>query len=84
MSLQEENSQTKLSAVRFTSIKGRKTAQPLIKEVAAAIECRLKELLRTGTHELIVGEVDGNYAVEHFKEYWNFSKYEPLLYGGTT
>ena len=74
----------KLSAVRFTSIKGSKTAQPLIKEAAAAIECRLRERLRTGTHELIVGEVAGAYAVEHFKEYWYFSKYEPLLYAGTT
>ena len=62
----------KLSAVLLTSIKGSKTAQPLIKEAAAAIECRLRERLRTGTHELIIGEVAGAYAVEHFKEYWHF------------
>ena len=38
----------KLFAVRFTSIKGSKTAQPLIKETVAAIECRVRERLGTG------------------------------------
>ena len=48
------------------------------------VECRLKEGLRTGTHELIVGEVAEAYAVEYFKVSWDFSKYEPLLYTRTT
>ena len=31
----------------------------------------------------MVGEVAGAYVVEHLKEYWDFSRYEPLLCAGT-
>jgi flavin reductase (DIM6/NTAB) family NADH-FMN oxidoreductase RutF len=74
----------KLSVVGLTAIRGSKTGQPLIKEASAAIECQLKERHRFGTHDLLVGKVAAGYAVEAFKDYWNFSKYEPLLYAGTT
>jgi len=74
----------KLSTVGLTTIKGSKTSQPLIQEASAALECRLRERVRTGMHELIVGEVAGAYASENFGEYWDFSKYDPLFYAGTT
>jgi len=74
----------KLSSVALTTIKGSKTSQPLIQEASAALECRLRERVRTGTHELIVGEIAGAYASENFGEYWDFSKYDPLFYAGTT
>lgn len=74
----------KLSAVGFVAIKGSKTSQLLIKEASSALECRLRERSRTGTHTLIVGEVACDYATEAFTEYWNFSTCEPLLYAGTT
>ncbi len=73
----------KLTAVGFTTIKGRKTSQPLIQEASAVLECRLSEKHRTGTHELVVGEVVTALANDNFDDYWDFSKYNPLLYAGT-
>lgn len=73
----------KLSAVGFTTIKGSKTSQPLIQEASAVLECRLRETYRTGTHELLVGEVVTASANEDFDDYWDFFKYNPLLYAGT-
>jgi flavin reductase (DIM6/NTAB) family NADH-FMN oxidoreductase RutF len=73
----------KLSAVGFTTTKGEKTSQPLIQEASAVLECRLRERHRTGTHELLVGEVITARANHDFDDYWDFSKYDPLLYAGT-
>ncbi len=73
----------KLSAVGFTTTKGSKTSQPLIREASAVLECRLRENHRTGTHELLVGEVASASANDSFGDYWDFSKYNPLLYAGT-
>ncbi len=73
----------KLSAVGFTTIKGKKTSQPLIQEASAVLECKLRERHRTGTHELVVGEVAAASADDAFDDYWDFSRYNPLLYAGT-
>lgn len=73
----------KLSAVGFITTKGEKTSQPLIQEASAVLECRLRERHRTGTHELLVGEVIAARANNDFDNYWDFSKYDPLLYAGT-
>ena len=73
----------KLSAVGLTTVKGKRTSQPLIKEASATLECRLLEKHLTGTHELLVGEVVTASASEDFDDYWDFSKYNPLLYAGT-
>ena len=73
----------KLSAAGFKTIKGKRTSQPLIQEASAALECRLNETHRTGTHELVVGEVVNAMANSDFVDYWNLSRYNPLLYAGT-
>ncbi len=73
----------KLSAVGLTAIKGKRTFQPLIEEASAALECRLHEKHRTGTHELMIGEVVSASADQNIEDYWDFSKYNPLLYIGT-
>ncbi len=73
----------KLSAVSFTTVKGEKTSQPLIQEASATLECRLHEKHLTGTHELVIGKVVAAYATEDFSDYWDFTKYNPLLYAGT-
>lgn len=72
----------KLSAVGLTAIKGDRTSQPLIQDAFAAMECRVTETHRTGTHELMVGEVVKALAMD-FDDYWDFSQYNPLLYAGT-
>jgi flavin reductase (DIM6/NTAB) family NADH-FMN oxidoreductase RutF len=73
----------KLAAVGLTAVKGGEISQPLIQEASAALECRIRESHRTGTHELIVAEVLGAYAANRFGDYWDFSQYNPLLYAGT-
>lgn len=73
----------KLSAVGFATVKGSKTGQPLIQEASACLECRLREKHVMGTHELLVGEVLAASANSDFDDYWDFSKYNPLLYAGT-
>ncbi len=73
----------KLSAVGLRIVKGNMTGQPLIRNAEGALECRLHERHRIGTHELVVGEVVAASATENFTEYWDFSKYNPILYAGT-
>jgi flavin reductase (DIM6/NTAB) family NADH-FMN oxidoreductase RutF len=73
----------KLAAAGFTVTKGEKTSQPLIQEASAVLECQLSETHHTGTHELLIGEVVGAFASDGFHDYWDFSKYNPLLYAGT-
>jgi len=76
-------SDNKLSEIGFTAIKGENTAQPILTEALAVMECVLRERYRTGTHELIIGEVVRAAATDGFKDYWDFSAYDPLLYAGT-
>jgi flavin reductase (DIM6/NTAB) family NADH-FMN oxidoreductase RutF len=73
----------KLSAVGLTAVNGKRTSQPLIQEALAVLECKIHERFRTGTHELIVGEVIEASASDFFTDYWDFSKYDPPLYAGT-
>ena len=73
----------KLSAVGFKTVSGPKTSQPLIQEASAAIECSIRKKYQTGTHELLVGEVLTASVNGNFDDYWDFSKYNPLLYAGT-
>jgi flavin reductase (DIM6/NTAB) family NADH-FMN oxidoreductase RutF len=73
----------KLLAVGFKTIKDKRTSQPLIQEASAALECRLNETHRAGTHELVVGEAVNAMANSDFVDYSNLSKYNPILYVGT-
>ncbi len=73
----------KLSAVGFHTKRGPRTAQPLIQESSACLECRLREKHAVGTHDLLVGEIVAASANDDFNDYWDFSKYNPLLYAGT-
>jgi flavin reductase (DIM6/NTAB) family NADH-FMN oxidoreductase RutF len=73
----------KLSSVGFTVSKGKSTGQPLIQEAEAALECRVHERHRTGSHELIIGEVTAALAADSFGDYWDFARYNPILYAGT-
>lgn len=73
----------KLLAVGFNFRDGKATGQPLLRDAEATLECRLLNRHRTGTHELIIGGVVAAFANKHFRNYWDFSKYNPLLYAGT-
>jgi flavin reductase (DIM6/NTAB) family NADH-FMN oxidoreductase RutF len=78
-----EGVRDKLSAVGLSFVKGSLTGQPMIRDAEGILECRLHERHRIGTHELVVGEVVAASATENFTEYWDFSKYKPILYAGT-
>jgi flavin reductase (DIM6/NTAB) family NADH-FMN oxidoreductase RutF len=73
----------KLSTAGLEIVRGNLTGQPLIRDAEGVLECRLHERHRIGTHELVVGEVVAASATESFTEYWDFSKYNPILYAGT-
>lgn len=73
----------KLAAAGFTVTKGEKTSQPLIQEASAVLECQLTETHHTGSHEFLIGKVVAAFANAGFHDYWDFSKYNPLLYAGT-
>lgn len=73
----------KLSAVGFSFMKGKANDQPLLRDAEATLECRLFRRHRTGTHDLIIGEVVAAFAKGSFRDYWDFSRYNPLLYAGT-
>lgn len=75
---------TKLASVGLTLVAKTRSDQPLIKQAAAALECRVQEERRTGTHQLVTAEVVSAFAASYFRDYWDFSKYDPLLYAGTT
>ena len=79
-----EGIRDKLSAAGLTTVKGKLTGQPVILDAEGFLECRLHERHRIGTHELVVGEVVAASAAESFTDYWDFSKYNPMLYAGTT
>ena len=73
----------KLAVVKLTTVKNKGSFQPLIQEASAALECQVKEEHQIGTHQLVIGEVVEAHASDSFRDYWDFSKYEPLLYAGT-
>jgi len=73
----------KLTSVGLKTFEGKKTRQPLIEQSSATLECRLNQNHRMGTHELVVGEVLSAYARDSFDNYWDFTRYSPILYAGT-
>jgi len=74
----------KLASVGLRTFRGKKTAQPLIEQSSANLECRLNQNHRVGSHELVVGEVLSACAKNSFGKYWDFNNYNPILYAGTT
>jgi len=47
----------KFTACSLTAVKSSKIISPLIKECPVNIECKLKDVIRFGSHDLFVGEV---------------------------
>lgn len=74
----------KLTAVGITTKKLDSSSQPLIQEAVAVLECRVQQENRTGTHSLVIAQVVRASAAQYFRGYWDFSKYRPLLYAGTS
>jgi len=47
----------KFRACSFTSLEPDKVLSPIIKECPVNIECRLKDVIRLGAHDMFIGEV---------------------------
>jgi len=74
----------KLAYVGLGTMKGSNTSQPLIEQASANVECRLTQKCDFGTHKLVIGEVLSASAADSFDEYWDFARYNPILYAGTS
>ncbi|MFR1517303.1 MAG: flavin reductase family protein [Clostridia bacterium] len=48
----------KFADLRLTKIKGEKTGVPLIGEAPASLECRVKQVLELGSHDLFLAEIE--------------------------
>ncbi|HUH99786.1 MAG TPA: flavin reductase family protein [Nitrososphaerales archaeon] len=72
----------KLASAGLLHKKGRKLDVPLVEGAVATLECSLDSRRRFGDHDLLVGRVHDARAIEDFKEYWVFERYEPVLYAG--
>jgi len=72
----------KLQSAGLKYTKGKMLDVPIIDGSVAALECSLYLRQNLGDHELLIGKVQGAWAVEDFQEYWRFQGYTPLLYAG--
>jgi flavin reductase (DIM6/NTAB) family NADH-FMN oxidoreductase RutF len=61
---------------------GVKAKVPVIEAALATMECKLQSKKKLGDHLLLVARVEAAYASGAFADFWDFSKYRPLLYTG--
>ncbi len=61
---------------------GARVRVPLLDDAVASLECSLKSKKKHGDHLLLVGQVRAAYSSDAFTDFWDFSKYRPLLYTG--
>lgn len=52
----------KFKLCKFTAIPSSKVASPMIKECPVNMECRLKDTISLGTHDMFIGEVVATHA----------------------
>lgn len=72
----------KLKAAGLDHTSGKSLKVPVIRDSLATLECKLGSKRKFGDHLLLVGEVRAAYASEAFTDFWDFSRYRPLLYSG--
>ena len=72
----------KLADAGLKYAQGSKLKVPLLKDAIASLECALRSKARHGDHLLLVGRVMAASAAGSFTDFWDFSKYRPLLYTG--
>lgn len=72
----------KLADSGLKHAEGKKLKVPVLEDAVATLECRLISKRRLGDHLLLVGRVEEAHAGDAFKEFWDFSRYRPLLYAG--
>lgn len=61
---------------------GKKVTAPVIDEAEATVECEVSSKERVGDHVLIFGLVKAAYSAGNFSDFWDFTRYKPILYTG--
>ena len=72
----------KLKAAGLEHDRGRTLDVPIPRDAVAWLECKVTWSKITGDHELFAADVKAAYAIEDFKEYWEFRRYHPIVYVG--
>jgi len=72
----------KLAAVGLSHRKGGKLPVPVLERAEATLECKLSRTVKTGDHLLVIGQVVAAHATASFSDFWDFSRYSPILYTG--
>ena len=72
----------KLADAGLVHSRGTKLNVPVLEAALATLECRLKSKTKQGDHLLLVGQVEAARAEDAFTDFWDYSKYKPLLYTG--
>ena len=72
----------KFSECNFTKVKASQVKAPLIGECPVNIECKVKEIVHLGSHDLFVGEIVAVNVDEELieKESINYKKTSPIAY----
>ena len=60
---------------KFTKKQGSVVKTPMIKECPVSLECKLKQIVELGSHDLFLGEV----VALHLDEEWKQNKYPNML-----
>lgn len=77
----------KFKEMKLTRIPAEKVAPPLIEESPVNIECRVKDVMKLGTHDMFLAEVVAVHADEAYMDEtgrFSFTKAEPLAYSHGT
>ena len=72
----------KLADAGLNHTQGKALKVPVIGLALATLECKLTGKRKIGDHLLITGEVRAAYATGAFNDFWDYSRYKPLLYAG--
>jgi flavin reductase (DIM6/NTAB) family NADH-FMN oxidoreductase RutF len=72
----------KLKVAGLAYAMGSQLDVPVISGAKATLECQLKSKQKLGDHLLIIGRVKRADASEAFSDFWDFRRYNPILYTG--
>jgi flavin reductase (DIM6/NTAB) family NADH-FMN oxidoreductase RutF len=72
----------KLVAVGLPHHRGAKLPVPVLEGAEATLECKVSRTVKTGDHLLVIGQVVAAHATASFRDFWDFSRYSPILYTG--
>lgn len=73
----------KLKLCSFTELPPSKISSPIIKECPVNIECRLKDIIKLGSHDMFIGQVVAMHADDSIMDKngrIDYNKAEPFIY----